>query len=113
MSVNIGNVCIDTNELARASTFWRSVTGYEISSSDQTTVYMQDPDQHGPGLSLQLVPEPRVGKNRLHIDLFTDDLDTEIDRVKHLGGSEVARFTDDGWVVMADLDGNQFCLVGS
>ena len=65
------------------------------------------------GLSLQLVPEPRAGKNRLHLDLFTGDLAGEVDRIRDLGAVEVRRFDDDGWVVLADPDGNQFCVVAS
>ncbi|MFL6139516.1 MAG: VOC family protein [Frankiaceae bacterium] len=108
MSIRIGNIGIDTNDLQRATAFWRSATGYETSSEDSTVVYLADPQRQGPGLSLQVVPEPRGGKNRLHIDLFTDDLEGEMTRLQQLGASEVERF--DGWTIMADPDGNQFCV---
>ena len=78
MSIRIGNVGIDTTDLAGASAFWQAVTHYEVSSSGDDHTYLVDPAKEGPGLFVQLVPEPRVGKNRLHLDLFTDDLDGEV-----------------------------------
>ncbi|MFI6799457.1 VOC family protein [Streptosporangium canum] len=113
MSVSIGNICIDTNDLAGGAAFWRAVTGYEVASSDEGTTYLEDPNKNGVGLSLQVVPEPRAGKNRLHLDLFTDDLAGEVARIRALGATEVARFDDGGWVVLADTDGNRFCVVAA
>ncbi|MEV4477985.1 VOC family protein [Nonomuraea sp. NPDC049504] len=111
MSVNIGNICIDTNDLAGSTAFWQAVTGYQVASSDAGTIYLEDANKSGVGLSLQAVPEGREGKNRLHLDLFTDDLEGETDRIRVLGASEVARF--DGWVVLADPEGNEFCVVAA
>lgn len=113
MSVSIGNITIDTNDLASAAAFWRAVTGYTVASSGEGTTYLQAPDSNGPGLSLQLVPEPRTGKNRLHLDLFTTDLAAEVTRIRALGAAEVKRHDNDGWVVLADTDGNQFCIVAA
>jgi catechol 2,3-dioxygenase-like lactoylglutathione lyase family enzyme len=109
VSISIGNITIDTTDLPGATAFWQQVTGYDVGSSDDATAYLQDPDKSGVGLSLQKVPEPRVGKNRLHVDLFTSDLDGEVGRIRGLGAAEVNRY--DGWVVLADTDGNQFCVV--
>jgi predicted enzyme related to lactoylglutathione lyase len=113
VSVRIGNICIDTSDLSGGTAFWQAVTGYKIASSDESTTYLADPDNSGVGLSLQLVPEPRVGKNRLHLDLFTDDLAGEVARIRGLGASELQRFDDGGWVVLSDTDGNQFCIVAA
>jgi len=107
VTIQIANVCIDTKDLARASEFWQAVTGYKVSSSDSATVYLEG-SEGAVGLSLQLVPEERQGKNRLHLDLSTSDLEDEVKRAKGLGAGEVA--THDGWVVLSDLDGNEFCI---
>jgi len=109
MGVAIRNIGIDTNDLPRAVAFWQSVTGYEVSSSSDGDAYLVDPAKVGPGVSLLVVPEPKTGKNRLHLDLYTDDMDGEVTRIRDLGASEVQRY--DGWVVLADLDGNQFCII--
>ncbi|MGH3648335.1 MAG: VOC family protein [Micromonosporaceae bacterium] len=93
------------------STFWQAVTGYEVASSDETGSFLKDPDKQHPGVYLQVVPEPKIGKNRVHLDLFTGDLEGELTRIKGLGASEVKRH--DGWVVLADSDGNQFCVVAA
>ena len=55
------------------------------------------------------------GKNRLHIDLFSDDLEGEAARLRALGATEVQRHPGDdgGWIVLADPDGNQFCIVAA
>ncbi|MWA08153.1 VOC family protein [Streptomyces sp. BA2] len=113
MSISIGNVCIDTTGLAGASVFWQAVTGYEIASSDGATTYLQDPAKSAVGLSLQRVPEPRVGKNRTHVNLSTDDLACQVDRISELGATVVRRFDEDGWVVLADPAGNQFCVIAA
>jgi predicted enzyme related to lactoylglutathione lyase len=113
MGVRIGNVGIDTNDMEKASNFWQKVTGYQVSSSDDTSTYLEDPNKDGPGISLLLVPEPRKGKNRLHLDLYASDMNGEVKRIKKLGATEVKSFADgnSGWVVLADTDGNQFCVV--
>ncbi|MFD8529063.1 VOC family protein [Streptosporangium canum] len=113
MSVSIGNICIDTNDLAGGTAFWQAVTGYQVASSDEGTTYLEDSDKRGVGLSLQAVPEGREGKNRLHLDLFADDLAGEVDRIRALGATEVQRFDADGWVVLADPEGNRFCVVAA
>jgi len=110
MGVSIRNIGIDTNDLPRAMTFWQAVTGYEVGSSSDSDAYLVDPAKSGPGVSLLLVPEPKTEKNRLHLDLYTGDLEGETTRIRDLGASEVARF--DGWTVLADPDGNQFCIIG-
>ncbi|MBO2456873.1 VOC family protein [Actinomadura violacea] len=111
MSISIGNICIDANDLAGSTAFWQAVTGYQVASSDEGTTYLEDANKSGVGLSLQAVPERRDGKNRLHLDLVTDDLAGEVDRIRAAGASEVRRF--DGWVVLADPEGNQFCVVAA
>ncbi|MFG3441562.1 VOC family protein [Nonomuraea sp. NPDC047897] len=111
MSIRIGNICIDTNDLAATTAFWQEVTGYQVASSDEGAIYLESANKNGVGLSLQAVPEGRESKNRLHLDLFTDDLVGEVDRIRDLGATEVRRF--DGWVVLADPDGNQFCVVAA
>lgn len=115
MAAQIGNVGIDTNDMKGAVAFWKKVTGYEVASSDETTTYLEDPDKKAVGISLLVVPEPRKGKNRLHLDLFTDDLKGEVTRIKKIGATEVKSFADgeSGWVVLADPDGNQFCVCAS
>ncbi|QUQ63063.1 VOC family protein [Kutzneria sp. CA-103260] len=60
-----------------------------------------------PRIWFQLVPESKVVKNRMHLDLRTDD-PTELDRLTSLGATITARRPD--WVELTDPEGNEFCL---
>jgi hypothetical protein len=61
----------------------------------------------------QLVPESKVVKNRMHLDLRCDDLEAETERLVDLGARVLATTGPrPGWVVLADPEGNEFCLAG-
>ena len=67
-------------------------------------------------LVFQRVPEPKVGKNRVHVDVIVDDLEEGTKKVEALGGhwTEPGTTLDiDGfsWRVMADPEGNEFCIM--
>jgi predicted enzyme related to lactoylglutathione lyase len=70
---------------------------------------------NGPGIALQRVPEPKRGKNRVHLDIEVDDVDAATDRVEALGGRRASAVdvSEHGynWRVMADPEGNEFCLI--
>lgn len=63
-------------------------------------------------LGLQRVPEPRVGKNRVHVDWVADDREAEVARLVALGASVIAAHSVPGlsWTVLADPVGNEFCV---
>jgi predicted enzyme related to lactoylglutathione lyase len=67
-----------------------------------------------PKLLLQRVGEPKLGKNRMHLDIETADVDGEVERLETIGARrlEAQAFTEHGsrWVVMADPEGNEFCV---
>ena len=67
----------------------------------------------GPALAFQRVPEPKAGKNRLHLDLMVDDLDHAAGRLEALGATRVSEVAEDGVTVrvFADPEGNELCLV--
>jgi predicted enzyme related to lactoylglutathione lyase len=113
VGIRISGVCIDTNDVARATAFWSALTGFKVEEAADGHASLAAPDGTGPGLFVQLVPEPPAGKNRLHLDLETSDVAAEVDRAIELGATEVTSFVghaDGGWVVLADTDGNQFCI---
>ncbi len=102
--------CLDPPVLAA---FWAAALGYERSSSIDPYVVLV-PGGAGPELLLQRVPEPKVVKNRMHLDLRADDLEKEVERLERLGARrlEPAPAEEQGcrWVVMADPEGNEFCV---
>ena len=69
--------------------------------------------QAAESVTRQKVPEQHEHKNRAHIDLDVKNLESAVKRVVDLGGTKLAEFSEYGirWAVMADPDGNEFCLV--
>ena len=94
--------------------FWRAALRYEPSEPPEDGwVILQDPAGADVNVSLQQVPEPRVGKNRLHLDLYTDDQAGEVERLLALGATRHPREPepDDDFVVLEDPEGNLFCVI--
>jgi catechol 2,3-dioxygenase-like lactoylglutathione lyase family enzyme len=112
--VRVGSVVIDCNDFDAMSAFWTAALGYVPRDEPEPDwVVMQDPKGVGVQVSLQVVPEPRVGKNRLHFDLYTDDRAGEVERLLALGATRFERETgpDEDFVVLEDPEGNLFCVV--
>lgn len=63
------------------------------------------------GVGFQKVEGLGTGKNRVHIDIAVDDLADARDHVVALGGSEAPGYEEGGFLVMADPEGNVFCLI--
>lgn len=75
---------------------------------DDPSVMVEAADGSPPRLCFQLVPESKVVKNRVHLDLATDDRAAEIARLEGLGARVLAAF--EHWTTLADPDGNEFCV---
>ena len=92
--------------------FWSEALGWPLVWDQDEETAIRSP-LGGPKITWGGPPvEPKHGKNRWHLDLAADgDLDAEAERLVHLGASRVDIGQGDvGWVVMADPDGNEFCL---
>ena len=102
---------LDCLELDKTAAFWQVALGYvrENTIEDRYVTLTGD----GPTLTLQRVPEPKHGKNRMHMDLLVDDLDAEVVRLHALGATTVSRGPrqefGQRWFVLADPEGNEFC----
>ncbi|WP_094288916.1 VOC family protein [Mycobacterium lehmannii] len=110
-------VTIDCADPIRMSAFWGALLGIPASSE-----HGDDPDwatvgsRSGriPRLTFQRVPEPKVTKVRIHLDVQVDDIDAGRDQVEFLGGrwTGIRNDYDEGAVlVMLDPEGHEFCLV--
>ena len=75
---------------------------------DDPNVLVERADGGPPRLIFQLVPEPKVVKNRVHLDLAADDRAAEIARLTSLGARVLAEY--EHWTTLADPDGNEFCV---
>jgi predicted enzyme related to lactoylglutathione lyase len=102
--------CRDPDALAE---FWSEALGYTTLGGAGNYVLLVDGQGQGPKLLLQRVPEPKGGKNRMHLDVETPEVDAEVERLEKLGATKTADpRAEHGsrWVVMADPEGNEFCV---
>jgi len=112
------NVTFDCHDPKAIASFWSAVTGYaveEVASPGNTYWVASPPDQRRPRLVFVAVPERKARKNRVHLDVLPVDRDqsNELKRLLRLGATVVDDRRDlepGGWVVLADPEGNEFCL---
>jgi catechol 2,3-dioxygenase-like lactoylglutathione lyase family enzyme len=110
----VGSVVIDCNDFAAMYDFWRRALGYVPREPPEGGwAVLQDPRGLRVNVSLQKVPEPRVGKNRLHFDLYTNDQAGEVARLLQLGAKRFPRTpeADEDFVTLEDPDGNIFDVI--
>jgi predicted enzyme related to lactoylglutathione lyase len=103
--------CVDADELAD---FWSSALGFKRGSFHPPYVRLVDPTERWPNLLLQQVPEPKTGKNRMHLDIQVTDLPAEVERLTALGASVLDPPHDDAGfltAILADPQGNEFCVI--
>jgi predicted enzyme related to lactoylglutathione lyase len=113
-------ISIDARDPAAIATFWRDALGWVVTSGDDDDEVCLQPTDDSPfaGLVPDIlfvrVPEEKVVKNRLHLDLRPDDQDLEVARLLALGAREVSVGQGEvTWVVLADPEGNEFCVLRS
>ncbi len=113
MSSRIYSIVIDAHDPAQLARFWAAVLDYQVIFEEPTEVVVARDQSTYPGLIFVPVPESKAVKNRLHIDLNPDDRDLEVERLLALGACkvDVGQGPDVTWVVMADPEGNEFCVL--
>ena len=109
-------VTIDCGDVAAVAGFWRELLGL-ARLEDPLPGWMRAASSvpGAPALTFQPVPEPKVGKTRVHLDLRTGDLSAAVARIRALGGAwtgEVHVYDEGTVAVMADPEGTEFCLLG-
>ena len=109
----VDTVVINVIDLDRQREFWQAVLGVEVAAEYPPTFLFFKPQQAGGvSVALQRVESATDGTRRLHLDLGVTDRDAARQRVLELGGTHVAdhHLGDFGWSVMADPEGNEFCI---
>jgi predicted enzyme related to lactoylglutathione lyase len=105
-------VTLDCVDLEVTAAFWQAVLRYDRDQVIEGRYASLSGD--GPTLTLQRVPEPKVAKNRVHLDLLVADVDGEVDRLQSLGATVLPPGARDEfgqrWFVLADPEGNEFCV---
>jgi predicted enzyme related to lactoylglutathione lyase len=108
------NVVIDVADHAVVVPFWEAALGWTAFAINDQFVGLRAPADEAVGFAIlfQKVPEPKVGKNRAHIDFDAADVDAEVERLVGLGGSKIAEHNLGAfrWTIVADPEGNEFCV---
>lgn len=105
-------IVVDAADPPRLARWWGEVLRYDLIHDSPEEAVITSGTKGHPGMCFVLVTEGKNVKNRLHIDLNPDDRDAEVERLVNMG----ARHVDVGqkdvpWVVLADPEGNEFCVL--
>ena len=117
MDIRIQCVTIDTHDCELVARFWSSVLGWRITyeSDDEWAIEPAEgsiENDVAPDILFVRVPDEKIVKNRLHFDLRPKDQAAEVERIVALGATAVdIGQSDVGWVVLADPEGNEFCVL--
>jgi catechol 2,3-dioxygenase-like lactoylglutathione lyase family enzyme len=118
MDIRIQCLCIDTTDPAKIAPFWEAALGWRRTFEEEDEVVLEPPEgSQGDGVVPVLlflkVPEGKAVKNRLHLDLRPKDQAAEVARLEALGARrvDVGQGPEVTWVVLADPDGNEFCVL--
>ena len=122
MPTRLVHVIIDAVEPARLARFWAAALGWEIGVEDDEEIDVwpyeyRYPDPVALPLVFVPVPEAKAVKNRIHLDLATESVAhqaAEVERLLGLGAAPVDIGQGDvPWVVLADPEGNEFCVLSA
>lgn len=118
MAIRIQCLNVDTTDPAPIARWWADALGWRITYETADEWVIEPPagspeDGVAPDILFARVPETKQIKNRLHLDLRPDDQAAELDRFLALGANrvDVGQSGDESWEVLADPDGNEFCIL--
>ena len=112
--LRIGSIVLRVDDLQLQTEFWEAALDYIRHELDQDFNQLRPRSGVGPSLSLDQVPSKVQVPPRIHLDLFTEDQAGEVERLQALGATEVhwdKRPPDADYVILADPEGNRFCVV--
>jgi len=113
--IRVGSIVIRVDDLQRQTEFWTAALDYVPRDDDSEDFRLLRPrDGGGPNVSLDRVRSTLQIPPRIHLDLYAEDQAAEVDRLKALGATEVhwdKRPPDADYVILADPEGNRFCVV--
>jgi catechol 2,3-dioxygenase-like lactoylglutathione lyase family enzyme len=115
--IRVGSIVLRVDDLQRQTEFWEAALGYvrrESENESDDFVLLRPRDGVGPNLSLDQVRSTLQIPPRIHLDLYTDDQAGEVERLLALGATEIhwdKRPADADYVILADPEGNRFCVV--
>jgi catechol 2,3-dioxygenase-like lactoylglutathione lyase family enzyme len=109
-------LCFDANDPLRLARFWEGVLGRELAHEPHGSVALLPSDDTGFGIRFLPTREPKAGPNRMHLDLTSTSLEDQretVARSLELGARhiDVGQRPEEGHVVLADPEGNEFCVI--
>ena len=114
MTLEWEQLLVDSKDPRTLGRWWAEVLGWGLVEDEDGDVEISPAPGRSPSILFLHVPEPKIVKNRLHLDFRPDDRDAEVERVLALGAvhADVGQ-GDESWVVLADPEGNEFCILSS
>lgn len=113
--IRVGSIVFRVDDLERQADFWQAALDYERRASDSDDFLLLRPrDGVGPNVSLDRVRSSVQIPPRIHLDLYTEDQAGEVQRLIGLGATEIhwdKRPADADYIILADPEGNRFCVV--
>jgi hypothetical protein len=112
MTSRIAQWTLDVQDVAVMAAFWSRALGYRADVGGDGSAKLYPPGD-GPTVWLQGSAGPKSGKNRNHPDLVAEDAAAEVERLIALGArrADVGQSGDEGFTVLADPEGNEFCVL--
>ena len=115
MTLTINSLTVDCHDPKAMARFWGEALDWQIISDSPDEVMIAPFAEPHPGVFPVLFlrnPDQKASKNRWHFDLAPNDQDAEVERLQRLGAihADIGQ-RDVSWVVMADLEGNEFCVL--
>ncbi len=115
MALTLHHIVIDAHDLSALARFWADVLRWKVLSEGEDEVVVGPDVESEVGICFMPAREAKASKNRVHLDLTTgpDDRETEIARITALGARrvDIGQTGEESWVVFADPEGNEFCVV--
>jgi len=115
MGLQFFSTVLNVQDIKGARDFWSAALGFKVRNESADWVLLEDPGKDWARLGLQLTDKPKTELNRLHFDLVAEDAPAEVERLQKLGATikpwEFYELNSD-FLVMTDLEGNEFCVVG-
>ena len=115
MNNSLFAVAVDCTDAAALARFWAGVLGRQVASASTSrhAVLLAGGDTSEPCLVFNRVPEAKITKNRLHLDLISDTFDGESERLLSLGARRLSdqQAGKSRWTTFADIEGNEFDLI--
>lgn len=110
--IRFSSIVFNATEPRKLAEFWSRFLSVEIEEDYEVFLWLGAVTPGAPRIGIQLVEAPTEGPRRVHLDFDVDDLEEAIARAESFGATRVGRHSieDFVWQVMADPDGNEFCL---